>query len=137
VHASIVKASDEDLALLYGARDPIAVARDWLARGPRLVIVTRGADGPLAAFGASVIERPAPRVDVVDTVGAGDTFHAALLGWLEAKNLLTRAGVAGLGAADVAAALDFAAAAAAIVCTRRGADPPTWGEVEAFTTADR
>jgi len=69
---------------------------------------------------------------VVDTVGAGDTFHAGLLSWLDANGLLNPGGVAGLSEAQVTAALDFAAAAAAIVCTRRGANPPSWAEVEQF-----
>lgn len=130
--AHIVKASDEDIHLLHPNQDLLAAARAWLRKGPKLVIVTRGAEGPLAVFGSSVIERPAPRVDVVDTVGAGDTFHAGLLSWLDANGLLTPPSVAGLTDSEVTAALDFAAAAAAIVCTRRGANPPTWDEVLRF-----
>jgi fructokinase len=67
-------------------------------------------------------------VDVVDTVGAGDTFHAALLAALDAAGLLTLEGMH-LREAEIVRALDFAAAAAALVCTRRGADSPTRGEV--------
>jgi len=131
-HSTIVKASDEDIHLLYPGVDLVSAAQAWLERGPALVIVTRGAQGPLAVFGSSIIERPAPRVEVVDTVGAGDTFHAGLLSWLDAKDLLTPQGVAGLDEAHLAQALDFAAGAAAIVCTRRGANPPTWDEVTRF-----
>lgn len=131
-HADIVKASDEDLDLLLSTDDLASAAKNWLRRGPRLVVVTRGSKGCLAAFGESVIERPAPAIEVVDTVGAGDTFHAGLLAWFDAKGLLTPQGVAGLDEAQVAAALDFAAAAAALVCTRRGANPPSWDEVEQF-----
>lgn len=131
-YADIVKASDEDLHLLYANQDLVASAQAWLKRGPKLVIATRGADGPLAFLNSLVIERPAPRVNVVDTVGAGDTFHAGLLSWLDANGLLTPSGVEGLSEAQVAEALDFAAAAAAIVCTRRGANPPTWSEVVRF-----
>jgi fructokinase len=127
-----VKASDEDVELLYGTHDLASAARSWLQLGPKLIIVTRGEKGPLAAFGESILERPAPRIDVVDTVGAGDTFHAGLLSWLDANGLLTPRGIAGLTGAQVTAALDFAAAAAAIVCTRRGANPPSWAEVERF-----
>jgi fructokinase len=131
-HADIVKASDEDVELLYGTHDLASAARTWLQRGPKLVIITRGEKGPLAAFGDTIKERPAPTIDVVDTVGAGDTFHAGLLAWLDANDLLTPQGVAGLSEAQVTTALDFAAAAAAIVCTRRGANPPSWDEVERF-----
>ncbi|WP_114944508.1 carbohydrate kinase family protein [Microvirga calopogonii] len=131
-YADIVKASDEDVETLYATRDLASAARAWLQLGPKLVIVTRGEKGPLAAFGGLVVERPAPKIEVVDTVGAGDTFHAGLLSWLDANNLLTPAGIAGLAAEQVTQALDFAAAAAAIVCTRRGANPPSWAEVEQF-----
>jgi fructokinase len=134
-HASIVKASDEDIELLYGTHDLAAAARAWLQRGPKLVIITRGPKGPMAAFGESILERPAPQVDVVDTVGAGDTFHAALLAWLDANALLSPEGMSRLDESQVVAALDFAAAAAAIVCTRRGANPPTWEETERFAAA--
>ena len=131
-YADIVKASDEDIELLYGTHDLASAAGAWLQRGPKLVIITRGEKGPLAAFGDTILERPAPRIEVVDTVGAGDTFHAGLLAWIDANGLLTPEGVAGLNETQVTDALDFAAAAAAIVCTRRGANPPSWGEVEQF-----
>jgi fructokinase len=91
----------------------------------------------MAVTGRFVMERPAPRVDVVDTVGAGDTFHAALLAWFDAELLLTRERIARLSPSEVEAALDFASSAAAIVCTRRGANPPTWNEVVRFMTAAR
>jgi fructokinase len=129
-YADIVKASDEDIELLYATHDLAYVSRAWLQGGPKLVIITRGEKGPLAAFSDTILERPAPKIDVVDTVGAGDTFHAGLLAWLDANGLLTPEGVVGLSKAQIADALDFAAAAAAIVCTRRGANPPSWDEVE-------
>lgn len=130
--ATVVKASDEDIEQLYASHDLISIARGWLARGPKIVIVTRGANGPLAVFGDSVIERAAPAVDVVDTVGAGDTFHAGFLAWLDANGLLSPHAIAQLSADQLTAALEFAAAAAAIVCTRRGANPPSWNEVIDF-----
>lgn len=130
--ATIVKASLEDVELLYPETDPLIVARGWLERGPGLVIVTRGHEGPIAVSKNMSVERPAPRIDIVDTVGAGDTFHAALLSWLDAQSLLSPERIADLTAEDVRTALNFAAAAAAIVCTRRGADPPTWKEVTEF-----
>jgi fructokinase len=131
-YATIVKASDEDIELLYSTHDLASAARSWLERGPKLVIITRGEKGSLAAFADRIVERPAPRIEVVDTVGAGDTFHAGLLAWLDAKDLLTPQGIAGLSEAQVTGAVDFAAAAAAIVCTRRGANPPSWSEAEQF-----
>ena len=134
-HAHIAKASAEDIHLLYPGEDLVSVSQSWLQRGPKLIIVTRGARGPLTVFGTSLIEHSAPAVDVVDTVGAGDTFHAALLSWFDANDLLMPQGIAGLSEPQITAALDFAAAAAAIVCTRRGANPPTWEEVNRFMTA--
>jgi fructokinase len=133
-HAMIVKASAEDIELFYGTRALAAVAQDWCQRGPRLVIVTRGEQGPLAAFGGRVLERPTPAVAVVDTVGAGDTFHAGLLARLDAGGRLSREGTLSWTEDIVLQALDFASAAAALACTRRGAAPPTWSEVEAFRT---
>lgn len=131
-YADIVKASDEDIELLYRTHDLVSAAHEWLQHGPKLVIITRGEKGPLAAFGDTILERPAPIIDVVDTVGAGDTFHAGLLAWLDMNGLLTLEGVAGLNETQVTTALDFASAAAAVVCTRRGANPPSWDEVEQF-----
>jgi fructokinase len=130
--ATIVKASDEDIELLYPSRDIVTAAKDWLGKGPKLVIMTRGAKGPLAVFKDSTIERPSPSIDVVDTVGAGDTFHAALLAWFDANSQLTPEAIDALTEGDVTAALDFASTAAAIVCTRRGANPPSWEEVTHF-----
>ena len=131
-YATIVKASAEDIELFYPGVGLVDAARLWLGKGPRLVIVTRGSDGPLAVLGSAVVERPAPRIAVVDTVGAGDTFHAGLLAWLDAEGLLSPERIGQLTATQVTTALDFAAAAAAIVCTRRGANPPTWNEVKDF-----
>jgi fructokinase len=131
-HATIIKASVEDMELLYATGDFTSIARDWLGRGPKLVIVTRGAEGPVALHGTSIIERKAPQVEVVDTVGAGDTFHAALLAWFDAHARLTPSGIAGLTGEQLEAAMEFASAAAAIVCTRRGANPPSWEEVLRF-----
>jgi fructokinase len=133
-YATILKASAEDVELFYRSRDLSAVAREWSRRGPRLVIVTRGEAGVLAAFGGAILERPARPVAVVDTVGAGDAFHAGVLGSLDARGHLSL-GAAGTWTEDtVRHALDLACAAAALACTSRGAIAPSWAEVEAFLT---
>lgn len=106
-YADIVKASDEDIELLYGSHDLASVARACLQRGPKLAITTRGEKRPLADVGGNILERSAPKIDVVDTVGAGDTFHAGLLAWLDANNLLTPKKVTGLNDTQVTAALDL------------------------------
>jgi fructokinase len=126
----LLKVSDEDIHQLYPGWSPQQFARHALQGGAGLVVVTRGAQGVYAAMRTGqALERPAQAVTVVDTVGAGDTFQAGLLSWLARRGLLTRAGLAGLDAATLAQALDFAARAAAVTCSRRGADLPRLAEL--------
>jgi len=97
------------------------------------VLITCGARGAVAVTPDNPPLRvPGFEVTVADTVGAGDTFTGALLHDLAARGALPEGPVASLPAADLEAALRFAAAAAAITCTREGAVPPTIAEVEAF-----
>lgn len=128
----VLKVSDEDLGLLYPGVDPADHAARWLAAGISLVIVTRGGSGVSAWTAAGRIDRPSFAVSVVDTVGAGDTFQAALLAWLEEQGRLSIVGVRDLPLATLEEMLRFAAAAAAITCSRRGADLPRRAEVDAF-----
>ena len=127
--SDVVKASAEDLAWLYPADPPATVASRWLGLGPSLVAITLGPDGVLAVGTASpLVQRRAVPVTVVDTVGAGDAFMAALLAGLSQRDLLGRARTGRLGAlegAELAAVLDDAALAAALTCARPGADPPS------------
>jgi fructokinase len=132
--ATVVKASAEDIEFLYGAVDPAVVAREWLARGPSLVVVTAGPAGAVAHFGGRSLAQPGLPVGVVDTVGAGDTFHAALLAHFSERGMLNVEHMAGLTEPEVAAALDAATVAAALTCTRRGADLPTRADVDGFRT---
>ncbi len=127
--ADVVKLSDEDLGALYPRQGPAEVARRWLAGGARLVALTRGGAGAVAWVGGAEVAVPAPVTRVVDTVGAGDSFLAALLTALDEAGLTARAALDGLDGASVAPALEFAARAAAITCARRGADLPRRGEV--------
>ena len=121
----LLKISDEDLGLLLPGTTPEAFAQRALEAGVRLVVVTRGAEGAIgwSAAGASA-QVPTVPVQVVDTVGAGDTFQAALLTWLVERGKLDRAGLGGLDSQALHDALAFAARAAAITCSRRGADMP-------------
>jgi fructokinase len=127
--AHLMKTSDEDLGLLYPDETPEQVAARWLGLGASLVVVTRGRDGATAWTRALRVDAPSPAVAVVDTVGAGDTFQAALLAWLDEQDRLTPAALAGLDAAALGQALGFAARAAALTCSRRGADLPRRAEL--------
>ncbi len=135
--ADVIKASDEDIAALQGGgrrgRDAFdAFAADAFGRGAGLVLVTRGGDGALAyAADGRVAEVPGVRVDVRDTVGAGDTFQAATLHRLGALGAMS-GGTLRPDDVDLEELAGFATAAAAITCTRSGADLPTIEEVEGF-----
>jgi fructokinase len=131
--ADVVKASVEDVAWLLPGRAAEEVAEAWLAQGPALVAITRGAEGVVAvAAGTGLLRRPGRRVAVVDTVGAGDAFTSALLAGLYRRDLLgteRRAALRAIGEATLLEVLDEAVLAAAITCTRRGADPPVLDEL--------
>lgn len=126
----VVKASDEDLAWLYPG-DPLdVVAERWLRGRPGLLVVTAGARGATVyrAEGPP-IRRPAFAVDVVDTVGAGDAGMAALIVGLHDRAVLSGDAVLGMTETELTTLLDESILAAAITCSRRGADPPTADEM--------
>jgi fructokinase len=130
--SDVVKASAEDLTWLYPADTPTAVADRWLGLGPSLVAITLGPEGVVAVGSAAgPVQRPAVPVTVVDTVGAGDAFMAALVAGLGERRLLgAQSGrLAALDGAELAHVLDGAALAAALTCARLGADPPTGDEL--------
>ena len=131
--ADVVKASDEDIAWLAPGRALTDVASDWAARGPALVVITRGGDGAVAVgSSAGAVERPGLRVDVVDTVGAGDSFMGAVLAGLHRRGLLgahRREALRAMDPATVTALVDEAVEVSAITCSRRGADPPSAQEL--------
>lgn len=143
----VFKVSAVDLAWLASGRDLEAAAGELLADGPALVVVTRGADGVLALRrnqgarahetddAVSTYRLPAHVVDVVDTVGAGDAFTAGLLSWLCENGVASRGALVALSPDELAAALNFAAATAALNCTREGAEPPDALAVRAFLSA--
>jgi fructokinase len=127
--ADIIKASADDIALLHPGQDPVQVAERWADQGPALVLVTASADGAYALVAGEVVHAPAQPVQVVDTVGAGDTFNAGLLVGLHRAGLLGGR-LDGLSVDDVGPALDLALRAAARSCSRAGADPPYAAELE-------
>ena len=130
--ADIVRLSDSDFAFLYGGSDYAGRAKALLAAGAGLFVVTRGVRGAQAWHGrAGAIEVEAPRVDVVDTIGAGDSFQAGLLFALRAMGRIGAGPLANLSADELNRALAFATACAAFTCGRPGADPPRLSEIGA------
>lgn len=122
--ADIVKLSDEDLAWFGESGDAGEIAQRWLGLGPKLILVTRGGDGATGYSTTATVKVPARRVEVVDTVGAGDTFNAGVLAALNERGLLTKDAIAQIGEDDIRAALDLGVRAAAVTVSRAGANPP-------------
>jgi len=132
--SDVVKVSDEDLRWLYPGRPDEDVAQGWLASGPALVVVTRGGAGAYAVSAGLELRRAAVPIDLVDTVGAGDSFTSGLLDGLLRADLIggaRRDALARIDEATLGSVVDAAALIAAITCSRPGADPPTRAEVDA------
>ncbi|MER7080266.1 fructokinase [Saccharopolyspora kobensis] len=127
----LLKVSDDDAGWLADGGDVLDAARDWQREGPAAVVLTRGADGLTAVTAAGEITVPGERVEVADTIGAGDTVQAALLAWLHRNGALSANAVRRLDREQWERALRFAAAAAAVTVSRAGAEPPWAGELTA------
>jgi fructokinase len=129
--ADLVKLSEDDAAWIYPGRKAEDVLKLLLGFGPRVVAVTRGEHGAIAGSGGAIVEIAGIPVAVVDTVGAGDSFGAALIA------ALIDEGAFGLDATllpeepVLARAVSYAVAASAITCTRTGATPPSRAEIAA------
>lgn len=131
--SDVVKASDEDLAWLYPDVEVDDAVRAWSRLGPALVVATLGADGSLACLRGHMIPVAPLLVDVADTVGAGDSYMAALLDGLSRARLLGPHGRQALAAVDAGTVEDVvgrAARAAAITVSRAGANPPSLKELD-------
>ena len=116
--SNVVKVSEDDIAWLYPAKSEEDVAREWLALGAELVVVTRGADGMVGITKSDVISVPGVAVSVIDTVGAGDTVGAIIV------EGVVKYGVSGLIGERLKSILQRAAKAASITVARQGAQPP-------------
>jgi len=127
--SDIIKFSDEDLEWFGMSGDHDALAAQWLNIGPKLVVITKGADGAVGYTRNMKVDVPSERVDVVDTIGAGDTFDAGVLASLRRDGLLTKYHVANLDQKAIRNALAFAAKVAAVTVSRAGANPPWAHEV--------
>ena len=136
--ADVVKVSAEDLEWLDpdAGADLDAAAQRWADRGVALVVLTDGGS-PLrvARPGRPLLRREPPRVTVVDTVGAGDSLAAGLLGGLLTAGVTSRAALEALPDDALLAIVDQAALVAALNCTRVGADPPSREELDAARAA--
>jgi fructokinase len=138
--SDVVKVSDEDLRWLYPEDADEVVARRWLASGPSLVVVTRGGDGVFATTSSLDVHREAAPIDLVDTVGAGDSFTSGLLDGLGRAELIggeRREALRNVDEATLISILDRATVVAGITCSRPGADPPTRDEVNAVLAIRR
>ena len=116
--SSVVKVSDDDIAWLYPGESQQSVADRWISQGVALVVITRGANGLMGCTANSCVEVGGVKVDVVDTVGAGDTVGAIIV------EAITKGGVSALEGDTLKGVLQLAAHAAAITCSRAGAQPP-------------
>ncbi|MFK3664308.1 carbohydrate kinase [Ochrobactrum teleogrylli] len=127
--ADIVKLSDEDLNWFgeHGSHDEIAA--EWLKLGPKLIVITKGAHGADAYTAHATVRVPGVKVDVVDTVGAGDTVNAGILVSLHNQGLLNKAAIATLNEDQIHSAIALGVRAAAVTVSRAGANPPWAAEM--------
>ena len=137
--SDVVKVSDEDLEWLEPGVDPREVARRWASLGPAVVVVTRGGEGALAVTAGGVeVSVEAPRVQVADTVGAGDSFMSGLIDGLWSAGLLGashRIALGGVDAEVLRPVLERCVQIAAITVSRPGANPPTAAELDTAPTS--
>ena len=136
-YSDIIKASDADLWWLFDRADDSDIddVAHSFSEGGRLVVITRGGDGASLYRDGKRVDVAAPKVNLVDTVGAGDTFMANLLGELLSRSALgdnPRQRLSELAEAELVEAARFAAVAAGLVCERQGCEPPTKAEVQAL-----
>jgi len=131
--ADVIKVSDEDLAWYAPGRPPEEVAAQWASRGPALVVVTLGGSGAFAVTSRGErVDVIAPRVEVADTVGAGDSFMGGLVDGLWSAGLLgahRRDALLAIDTETLTAVLERCVRIAAITVSRPGADPPTAAEL--------
>ena len=116
--SAVIKVSDDDLAWLFPGQSIDDVANRWISDGVFLVVVTRGANGLVGFTADGRVEVPGVKVDVIDTVGAGDTVGAIVVEAMVAHGLIELRGEL------LRSVLTRAGAAAAITCSRQGAQPP-------------
>ena len=122
--SAVIKVSEDDLAWLYPDREQLEVAAQWLEEGAALVIITKGSYGLIGITAQGSVTVPGVKVEVADTVGAGDTVGAIVV------EAIVERGLASLHGEVLREVLTRAAKAASITCSRAGANPPTRAEIE-------
>ncbi|MGB9857586.1 MAG: carbohydrate kinase family protein [Dictyoglomaceae bacterium] len=127
---NLVKVSKVDLGWLYPGKSLKEIAENWLSLGPELVVITMGAQGSKAFSKEGFVEVPALKVNVVDTVGAGDSFMGGLLYWFWRSGKLNIRDFKKLSLKDIEDGLKFASKVAGLTCTRAGANPPYLEELD-------
>tara|TARA_B100001059_G_C17825923_1_gene581357 strand:+ start:507 stop:1430 length:924 start_codon:yes stop_codon:yes gene_type:complete len=128
-HADIVKVSIEDLEWMFPNVSYRELALSWMKRGVAIVVITHGKNGSTAYSKHGVADVPSNTVKVSDTIGAGDTFMAGFLNFLDEKNRLTRSCINEVNQDEIEEALRFASKAASITVSRQGANPPWKKEI--------
>ena len=129
----IIKISEEDYRYLYGAKDFNKVSKVWLDNGVKLVIFTLGSEGSKVIFdGGKEVFVKSKKVDVVDTIAAGDTFNAGFLLSLDEQGLLDRVSLDIISDTQLEKALSYANKVASITVTKKGANPPWLDEIQKF-----
>ncbi len=124
--ADIIKTSDEDLEWITGGTDAAALLD---GHATKVVLLTRGSKGVTVMTRDGAVDVPAQKAQVVDTVGAGDTFSAGFLAQMQQGGLLTKSRLSDASLDDLAAAAAFGAKVAAITVSRAGANPPWASEL--------
>jgi fructokinase len=127
--STVIKISDEDLLWMSSQETQAAAVADMLNGGVRLVVVTAGADGATAYTASEEVRVAAQPVTVVDTVGAGDSFHGGILAWLHTAGRLDADTIGQLSPTELADMLTYAGSVSAITCSRAGNDPPRADEL--------
>ena len=131
--ADILKVSDEDLELMYPNIDPEEIVKKWLATGLKMAVLTKGGKGSTLYSAQGQVHIDTPKVTVVDTVGAGDTYQAAILGLVgDLIDEYDQSWSEQLSLGKLSEVGSYAAAAAAITCSRQGADLPSRDEITIF-----
>jgi fructokinase len=116
--SSVIKLSDDDVKWLYPDESFESVAGRWISQGASVVVITRGSQGLIGFSATGHVEVPGVKIEVVDTVGAGDTVGAILV------EAMIEKGLENLHGEVLKATLHRAAVAAGITCSRKGAQPP-------------